>query len=387
METSDRIYVVDADETLHPLRRSAYASEDLLQTLLERYPDLLAGDQMTAESPRRWVLVSREVGVPGDESGGNRWSLDHLFLDQDGIPTLVEVKRSTDTRIRREVVGQMLDYAANAVVYWPVERLAAAFEATCEADGSDAAERIAALTGAPADDGAWEAYWQRVKTNLQAGRVRMVFLADQIPAELRRIVEFLNGQMDPAEVLAVEVRQYTGGSGLRTLVPRVAGQTAQSEQKKAGVAHEKGRQWDEASFLATLGEAHGAEVRGVAEGLLRWAEARGLRLWWGYGRTHGSFFPMLDLAGDQHGTFAAWNTSGTIEIRFKPMRAPFDTEARKRELLGRLKAIPGVLASVDSVATRPGFKMRLLVDPAALRTFTDAFDWMLEETRSWSASE
>ena len=32
------------------------------------------------------------------------------------MPTLVEVKRSSDTRIRREVVGQMLHYAANAVV-------------------------------------------------------------------------------------------------------------------------------------------------------------------------------------------------------------------------------------------------------------------------------
>jgi hypothetical protein len=36
-------------------------------------------------------------------------------LDQDAILTIVEVKRSTDTHVRREVVGQMLDYAANAV--------------------------------------------------------------------------------------------------------------------------------------------------------------------------------------------------------------------------------------------------------------------------------
>jgi len=32
--------------------------------------------------------------------------------------------------------------------------------------------------------------------------IRMLFVADRIPAELRRIVEFLNEQMDPAEVLA-----------------------------------------------------------------------------------------------------------------------------------------------------------------------------------------
>jgi hypothetical protein len=57
-------------------------------------------------------------------------SVDHLFVDQDAVPTLVEVKRSSDTRIRREVVGQMLDYAANAVVYWPLERLRATFEAS-----------------------------------------------------------------------------------------------------------------------------------------------------------------------------------------------------------------------------------------------------------------
>lgn len=385
MDTSDKIYVVDADETLHALRRSAYASEDLLQTLLERYPDLLAGEQMNTESPRRWVLVSREVGVPGENGGSNRWSLDHLFLDQDGVPTLVEVKRSTDTRIRREVVGQMLDYAANAVVYWPVERLASAFEATCAADGSDAAERIATLTDeAMEDEDAWESFWQRVKTNLQAGRVRMVFLADVIPPELRRIVEFLNGQMDPAEVLAVEVRQYTGDSGLRTLVPRVVGQTAQSEQKKSTVVRES-RQWDEPSFLATLEENHGAEIRGVAEALLRWSRARGLRLWWGFGKIHGSFFPMLDFAGEQHTTFAVWNSAGTIEVRLKTLGFPFHTEDRKRELLGRLQAIPGVFPSLEHVGTRASFKIKLLASPEALRHFQDAFDWMLDEVRAANA--
>ena len=114
---SGRIFLVQEDNTLQTLAEQPYTSEDLLQTLLEKYPDLLAGDQIAPSAPRRWLLVSREFGVPGEEEGANRWALDHLFLDQDGIPTLVEVKRSSDTRIRREVVGQMLDYAANAVTY------------------------------------------------------------------------------------------------------------------------------------------------------------------------------------------------------------------------------------------------------------------------------
>jgi len=82
--------------------------------------------------------------------------------------------------------------------------------------------------------------------------VRLVFVADAIPAELRRIVEFLNEQVDPAEVLAVEIKQYVGGD-LKTLVSRVVGQTAEAQRKKAGSAREK-RQWVESSFFQDLKE-------------------------------------------------------------------------------------------------------------------------------------
>lgn len=55
------------------MREQSYDSEALLQTLLARYPNLLAGDQIGGTAPRRWL------------------------------------------------VGQMLDYAANGVAYWPME--------------------------------------------------------------------------------------------------------------------------------------------------------------------------------------------------------------------------------------------------------------------------
>jgi hypothetical protein len=84
--------------------------------------------------------------------------------------------------------------------------------------------------------------------NKPAGRkVRLVFLADKIPTELQRIVEFLNAQMDPAEVIAVELRQFVG-EGVRTLVPRTLGQTAGATQKKSAGGSER-REGDEASFF------------------------------------------------------------------------------------------------------------------------------------------
>jgi hypothetical protein len=69
------------------------------------------------------LLIAREVPIPDEMDGAARLSLDHLFVDQDSIPTLVECKRSTDTRTRREVVAQMLDYAANATEYLAIESI------------------------------------------------------------------------------------------------------------------------------------------------------------------------------------------------------------------------------------------------------------------------
>lgn len=376
-----RIYVLHPDQSLEPLTEQPYTSEDVLQSLVERYPDLLAGEQIDPSEPRRWVLVAREIGVPGDEGAADRWALDHLFLDQSGIPTLVEVKRSTDTRIRREVVGQMLDYAANAVLYWPVESLRARFESACAAQGDEPDAVLGKLLGT--EEGADvdpDGFWLQVKTNLQAGRIRMVFVADQIPNELRRIVEFLNAQMDPAEVLALELQQYVG-SGLRTLVPRLLGQTAEAQQKK-GSPRAGARQWDEVSFMADLGARHGEAAAGVARRILEWAHLRGLRIWWGKGAKDGSFFPMLDLPRGKRWTISVW-TYGTVEIQFQQIRQnpPFDDEARRLELLQRFNQVPGIRIPQSRLNARPSFPIDVLENEAAFTTFTEVLDWVLQAYR------
>ena len=260
-------------EQLVEMREQAYDSEDLLQTLLAKYPNLLAGGDELAGSPRRWLLVRREAGVPDREAGGSRWSLDHLFIDQEAVPTLVEVKRSDDTRIRREVVGQMLDYAANGVVYWPAERLRSDFEARCAKENKDAGVVFRDSLG---DDIEPEPFWDQVEQHLRSGRVRLIFASDLIPPELRRVIEFLNEQMSPAEVVGVEIKQYVGHGGLRTLVPRVVGQTEQARIQKPGGGQppSAGVGWD--YYEARLQPDRFALVRGLFEQMEKAIGERGL---------------------------------------------------------------------------------------------------------------
>jgi hypothetical protein len=171
------------------------------------------------------------MAIPGETDGSGRWSLDHLFVDQDGIPTLVEVKRSSDTRIRREVVGQMMDYAANGVVYWPADVMRSAFEKTCVSRNVDPDEVIVEHLGHD-ENKTPDAFWEAVDSNLRSGKIRLIFFADQIPTELQRVVEFLNEQMPRIDVIAVELKQFVG-EGIKTLVPRLVGQTANAKQKRA----------------------------------------------------------------------------------------------------------------------------------------------------------
>ncbi len=233
MRSAKIFFVGENESQLTEMVETSFEKEDILQLLLERYPDLLPGDQIDPENPRRWLLVSREMGVPGEEKGGNIWSLDHLFLDQEGVPTFVECKRAVDTRTRREVVAQMLDYAANGIQYWSIEALRQAALDTALHKKRNLDEDIQTLLG-PDVSADQEVFWKNVDQNLHRGHVRLIFVADSVPRELRRLVEFMNEKMNDVEVLAVELKQFIGQGKHKAIVPRLIGMTETARDTKTG---------------------------------------------------------------------------------------------------------------------------------------------------------
>lgn len=370
-------------DTLVPMKQAAFDSEDLLQTLISQYPDLLAGDQMDAVDPRRWLLISREMGVPGEQNGSNRWSLDHLFVDQDAVPTLVEVKRASDTRIRREVVGQLLDYAANAVTYWPIAVIRAAFEQQTTDIGGDPEQIVREFVRADVDDvDAVESFWKSMETNLQAGRVRMVFLADQIPSELQRVVEFLNKQMNPAEVLAVEVPQFIG-SGLQTLVPRVLGLTSEAVARKRSSTGPSPTPLSEAEFFAVLANVATPEAVRVAKELLEWCKQQAMdgRIDW----MLRGFVPIFRGGKAGFMPFAV-SSKGRLRMYHQFLRSypPFDQDSKRYELINRLNAVPGVSVPSDSINGKPAIPLEVVAQPGNLERFIEVINWVRREVEAAS---
>jgi len=374
---STGIFHIDQKGNLSEMSQQEYSSEELLQKLLEDYPSLIPGDQVDELNPRKWVFISREFSVPDSESSSGRWSLDHLFLDQDGIPTLIETKRSSDTRIRREVVGQMLDYAANATSYWTIERIQAQFELNCEKSDIEPGAELGDKFESEID---YNEYWKKVSDNLQSGRIRMLFVADEIPFELKQIVEFLNEQMNPAEVLAVEIRQYIGKDN-KTLVPRVIGQTSKLQRKKS-TAREI-RQWNEDSFLSELKKNQGADDVRIAENLLEWCKSSDIRFWWGKGIKHGSCFPVFEHNSESYTFFAMW-TYGGIEIQFQHMKKKpvFNDIENRRKLLEKLNEINGILIPKDKIELRPSIPYSALKTKSNLASFKKIWDDYFNEIKT-----
>jgi hypothetical protein len=369
------IFLVQDNDELVEMNEQAYDSENLLQTLLAKYPALLVGNQIDPATPRRWLLIERESGVPSKEGGASRWSADHLFLDQEAIPTIVEVKRSTDTRIRREVVGQMLDYAANAVVYWPVGHMPERFAATCKRAGLDPEEKLRAFLK---DDDEPEEFWQKAYKNLQDHKIRLLFVADVIPTELQRIVEFLNEQMVRTEVLAIEVRQFVG-EGLKGLVPRVIGRTAEAQRIKLPGA--RAQKKDEASFFQELEENRSPEESETARRILDWSKKNFSHINWG----GASFSPVLEYDSTHSHNPITVYTTGKLDIKLRRMKnrnPPFHTEEKRLEVVRRLNEIPGIKLSPDCIGKYPTISLSTLSDANALEQFKRLIAWTIQEVKA-----
>jgi len=331
-----KAYRIESDGSTTPMTRIKTRNEDReLQQILERNPDLLPGEQIDPNDPCQWLVVGREIAVPDPESGTDRWSLDLFFVDHNAKPTLIECKRFQDTRSRREVVAQMLDYAANANYYWSKEDLRATAESTAEAQGESLESRLAQLTDDEPDQ-----FFQRVEDNLREGQIRMVFFLEEAPWQLRSIVEFLNRQMERSEILIVEARQYEDG-GSRIVVPTLFGYTEEARRVKrtVTVTSQVRKKWDLDSFSIKAAEILGPEDSSKLMGFIGALEGLGATLDWGTGAVSGSVNPKW-LTHCKRSLLTA-RTDGTLCLNFKWL----DGDDREAAIRDRL--ITGIQSRTD----------------------------------------
>lgn len=228
------ILIRQSDGTWREATYAGYALEGDLQGILAAHPDLIPGVEVGARTCREF---QSEVGPA-----------DIVVVGAEGELTLVECKLAANPQIRREIVGQMFDYASRL---WKMD--VDDFAARWHNRTQDS------LFGEGYDDGFL--LREALARNLAEGRFRIVLAVDEINPALKRMVEYLNFMSGPStSVIAVEYSRLTQ-EGIEILMPRVYGQElaeAKSVPLKAGagdyVIWDAGtyRSWLEANDSASL---------------------------------------------------------------------------------------------------------------------------------------
>ena len=361
---SDTLYLVDGD-SLTPMKPSAPPDEDKLQDLIARYSDLIG------DSDGDLLLVRREQAVGDSEDSAGRWSIDHLFVTREAIPVLVEVKRAVNTQLRREVVGQLLEYAANGSAYWSAADTAQSFAETCLKNDRSPDEALSEFLGEAAETAG---FWERVESNLRDGRLKMLIVADRIPSELARIVEFMNDQMR-AEVHAIELRYFESADGRLTLAPRTIGQTEKTKAKK-GNTDRRGpisiEDWIERDIVP-----QGSEV---VAGVKCWLEImQRLNASTIVPQTQGSIAGSIKNNVGKQKFPIFMNRVGRVIIAFDMIhRLPgLANEETRQQFLDRFTEAIGPLSTAN-LKGGPGFPVERLNDPARAQSFEEILSDLFE---------
>jgi hypothetical protein len=193
------------------------------------------------------------------------------------------------------------------------------------------------------------------------------------------VVEFLNRQMQPAQVLAVELRQYEG-DGLRTFAPILLGQTQEAIDQKSGPSSAKPRRaWDEAQILEAFAARTEPGLAETAKAIINWIRLRADRLDINDAPTTGSFGPQFLTNGERCQAFRFW-TDGSAAVNLTQLKLmpAFAAATARQALVNKLNAVAKLELPSDKIDGYSYFRLATLTaDHGA--GFLEVMSWVADE--------
>lgn len=217
---SKRPVIADASGGVQRLERVSLSNgtfqESWIQELLEKEPSILpTADIDPIFSPL--VCVAREVHLGVDEGKGGR--IDNLYISPKGYLIIVETKLWRNPEARREVVGQILDYAKE-VRTWDYEKLDAVYKSYHHNENGGLFHALVSSGYKTTDEEA--AFVDIVQKNIKAARFLLMIVGDGIREGVEKMADYINGSPDMQHRLALcELEVYALAGGAHLVVPQL----------------------------------------------------------------------------------------------------------------------------------------------------------------------
>ena len=351
-----------------------FASEEELQQFLKEHSDLMPLEEIELNAAPL-LCIGWEVGLA---SGAE----DILYIDETGLLTVVETKLRKNPEARREVVGQILEYAAQMATWTSadVERQAERFFAGPEAPKVQANFSLEKAMGTFLQShgtGAgfsYEDFLQRVQTNIERGHFRLVIAIDEPPEPLLRTVEFVNRFSERFEIFLVQLKRFRDLTGDQNIfVPALYGNVTTTRPPR------ERERWNESRFIEHLNSQQDPEtVKYTLEIYGRFNQLSD-EAYWGAGTTLGSF--NLVVTTDQGRVNVGQVTSkGDLYVNFGGLlpKLPHDLVA---SLAGSLRGIKGITLPSDLTSKYPPIPKPVLKDAERRAQVLAALANFVEEVR------
>jgi len=322
-----KILVIEGDKVT-PLDKTKFTEEAKLQDYLEKYPSLIPLGEIV-EGASDLLCIGREVGVP---SG----AIDLLFIDKEGLLTIVETKLAKNPEARRTVIGQIIEYVSY-ISEWTTDKVCEVADAYLESSVDEAMQKVAG------DDFSADDFRNNIEQNLRGGKIRLLIAVDELVEPLRATVTFLNKNSN-FDILLLQVSSFEEKAGEKVLIPSLFGY-------KPPPPSSLRKKWDEKRFFADIkGKCEKLIVDAVTE-LYEFTKSNADEISWGTGAYEGSFTFRRTRYGKKVSIFAVYS-SGEIQFNFGNMKDNGLEEETLESFRAKLNEIPDVKLPKEVVTER-----------------------------------
>ncbi len=285
-----------ANNQLEALSERSYRDQEIhsfgeatLEKFLTEHPEIIPSEDIDPDDPPRFMVVKNQASV-------TMGAMDILLLDHRAMLTVLEVKLIDNREIRREVLAQGIEYLAHLQLEWNSDRLFEEMETFWNTKGSSYEAEAQSRLRISFD----REFTERIQSNLDSGKIRLIIAADKLPSELKTVITFLN-KATTFDVFGLEVRLFANNDNPGyILAPHLIG---------TPVPISKGTRWDRERFFAALGSNVSKKETTLAEKLIEFGnEVTGRPGEWGTGKERGSFTSRLAVDSERFSLFSVYTT-------------------------------------------------------------------------------
>jgi len=284
--------IVKDKKEFRRLIEKKYKKELDIQNLIYNNPDIIPIEEI--EEDFKILKVTREFGIPG------AGSTDLVGIDNNANIYIIECKLAYNPQIKREVIGQILEYSS---FIWKMQFNE--FEQRfIQREGRSILDIFSDEITDPENQ---QEFTDKIKYNLDKGVFRLLIVVDKLNDTLKRNLEYINNiSSENVQIIGLEI-VYFKDQNFEYFVPNIFGFKSKSIISNRKI-------WNEEMFLSEINSLT-KEKKNILIYLLNFIKSNAPLYRWGTGVEVGSLTYRISY-NDNDVTLFSIYTDGKISFSF-----------------------------------------------------------------------